>query len=79
MKAVLLAGGTGLAPLLSILEKLSENPPSAPVHLIYGLTREADIVGLAPRISSAGTVDARSLTFAAAKEKSQPHVERHLT
>ena len=43
---LLLAGGTGLAPLLSILEKLSENPPSAPVHLIYGLTREADIVGL---------------------------------
>ncbi|MCD1145539.1 FCD domain-containing protein [Kocuria sp. LUK] len=43
---LLLAGGTGLAPLLSILEKLSENPPSTPVHLIYGVTREADIVGL---------------------------------
>lgn len=43
---LLLAGGTGLAPLLSILEKLSENPSSVPVHLIYGLTREADIVGL---------------------------------
>jgi benzoate/toluate 1,2-dioxygenase reductase subunit len=43
---LLLAGGTGLAPLLSILEKLAENPPSSPVHLIYGLTREADIVGL---------------------------------
>ena len=27
---LLLAGGTGLAPLLSILEKLAENPPSAP-------------------------------------------------
>ena len=43
---LLLAGGTGLAPLLSILAKLSENPPSTPVHLIYGVTREADIVGL---------------------------------
>jgi benzoate/toluate 1,2-dioxygenase reductase subunit len=43
---LLLAGGTGLAPLLSILEKLSENPPSHPVHLIYGVSREADIVGL---------------------------------
>ncbi|MDI3330996.1 MAG: benzoate 1,2-dioxygenase electron transfer component BenC [Micrococcus sp.] len=43
---LLLAGGTGLAPLLSILEKLSENPPSHPIHLIYGVSREADIVGL---------------------------------
>ena len=31
--------------------------------------READIVGLAPRISSNVTVDARSLTFEAAREK----------
>lgn len=43
---LLLAGGTGLAPLLSILEKLAENPPATPVHLIYGVSREADIVGL---------------------------------
>ena len=43
---LLLAGGTGLAPLLSILAKLSDNPPATPVHLIYGVTREADIVGL---------------------------------
>jgi benzoate/toluate 1,2-dioxygenase reductase subunit len=43
---LLLAGGTGLAPLLSILEKLAENPPATAVHLIYGVTREADIVGL---------------------------------
>ena len=43
---LLLAGGTGLAPLLSILEKLSEDPPATAVHLIYGVSREADIVGL---------------------------------
>ncbi|MDO5366864.1 benzoate 1,2-dioxygenase electron transfer component BenC [Kocuria sp.] len=43
---LLLAGGTGLAPLLSILEKLSENPPEHAVHLVYGVTREEDIVGL---------------------------------
>lgn len=43
---LLLAGGTGLAPLLSVLEKLTENPPKFPVHLIYGVSREADIVGL---------------------------------
>jgi benzoate/toluate 1,2-dioxygenase reductase subunit len=43
---LLMAGGTGLAPLLSILEKLSDSFPATPVHLIYGVTREADIVGL---------------------------------
>lgn len=43
---LLLAGGTGLAPLSSILEKLTDKDPGQPVHLIYGVTREADIVGL---------------------------------
>ncbi|GAA1336099.1 benzoate 1,2-dioxygenase electron transfer component BenC [Kocuria palustris] len=45
-RLLLLAGGTGLAPLLSILEKLAESGTDQPVHLIYGVTREADIVGL---------------------------------
>ncbi|MCI9888280.1 FCD domain-containing protein [Micrococcales bacterium 31B] len=43
---LLLAGGTGLAPLLSILEKLTESAAPPAVHLIYGVSREADIVGL---------------------------------
>lgn len=43
---LLLAGGTGLAPLMSILEKLATQGCEQPVHLIYGVTREADIVGL---------------------------------
>lgn len=45
-RLLLLAGGTGLAPLLSILEKLADSGTEQPVHLIYGVTREADIVGL---------------------------------
>lgn len=43
---LLLAGGTGLAPLMSILEKLATDGCAQPVHLIYGVSREADIVGL---------------------------------
>jgi len=43
---LLLAGGTGLAPLMSILEKLATSGSTQPVHLIYGVSREADIVGL---------------------------------
>lgn len=42
---LLLAGGTGLAPILAILEKLAEDPDmSQPVRLIYGATFNQDIV-----------------------------------
>lgn len=44
---LLLAGGTGLAPVLSILEKLSEDELlDVPVRLIYGATFDHDIVEL---------------------------------
>jgi len=44
--ALLLAGGTGLAPLLSMLETLTRQPPAHPVHLIYGVTTDQDLVHL---------------------------------
>ncbi|MDO5513245.1 benzoate 1,2-dioxygenase electron transfer component BenC [Corynebacterium sp.] len=44
---LLLAGGTGLAPIMSILEKLSEDELlDVPVRLIYGATFDHDIVEL---------------------------------
>lgn len=45
-QALLLAGGTGLAPLLSILEKLSESTNPNSVHLIYGVNTDTDLVEL---------------------------------
>lgn len=45
-RVLLLAGGTGLAPILSILEKMSQDGTEQPVHLVYGVTRDADVVGL---------------------------------
>jgi benzoate/toluate 1,2-dioxygenase reductase component len=42
--ALLLAGGTGLAPLLSMLEQMSAEPPEHPVHLLYGVTTDEDLV-----------------------------------
>lgn len=42
-----LAGGTGLAPFLSMLGKLSETGTAQKVHLIYGVTNDADLVGVA--------------------------------
>jgi benzoate/toluate 1,2-dioxygenase reductase subunit len=39
-----LAGGTGLAPFLSMLEVLAQEEPSQPIHLLYGVTRDQDLV-----------------------------------
>jgi benzoate/toluate 1,2-dioxygenase reductase subunit len=43
---VMLAGGTGLAPLLSMLEVLADEGTAQPIHLIYGVTKDGDIVEL---------------------------------
>ena len=42
---MLLAGGTGLAPILSILRKMRSNG-SRPLHLIYGVNTDEDAVEL---------------------------------
>lgn len=39
-----LAGGTGLAPFLSMLEVLEKQAHGLPIHLIYGVTRDQDLV-----------------------------------
>ncbi len=41
---LMLAGGTGLAPLLSMLHSLQHSDCQQPVHLIYGVSRDADRV-----------------------------------
>lgn len=43
---LLLAGGTGLAPFTAMLEKIAEQGSSYPVHLIYGVTNDFDLVEL---------------------------------
>jgi benzoate/toluate 1,2-dioxygenase reductase subunit len=39
-----LAGGTGLAPFLSMLEVLARSHSQQKVHLVYGVTRDLDLV-----------------------------------
>src|SRR3984893_8821477 len=52
-----LAGGTGLAPFLSMLGKIAETGSACPIHVVYGVTNDVDLVGvgrlyeLAARIS----------------------------
>ena len=47
-RAVLfLAGGTGLAPFLSMLHKIERDGGSEhPIHLIFGVTNDSDLVGI---------------------------------
>lgn len=41
-----IAGGTGLAPFLSMLEVLAEDNECQPIHLVYGVSRDLDLVML---------------------------------
>lgn len=44
---LMLAGGTGLAPFLAMLDKIVANGGSAqPIHLIYGVNNDSDLVEL---------------------------------
>jgi benzoate/toluate 1,2-dioxygenase reductase subunit len=43
---LMLAGGTGLAPLLSMLETLAATGCDRPIRLVYAVTRDADFVEL---------------------------------
>ena len=41
---LLLAGGTGLAPFTAMLEKIAQQGSAHPLHLVYGVTHDADLV-----------------------------------
>jgi len=43
---LLLAGGTGLAPILAILQRLRDCGTTRPVHLVYGVSTDDDFVEL---------------------------------
>jgi benzoate/toluate 1,2-dioxygenase reductase subunit len=42
-----LAGGTGIAPFLSMLQALSANGSTQPVRMVYGVTHDIDLVATA--------------------------------
>lgn len=39
-----LAGGTGLAPFLSMLGRIEQTGSTQPIHMVYGVTNDADLV-----------------------------------
>ena len=62
-RCCLLAGGTGLAPFLSMLDGWSPNPAaSVPILLIYGVTTNADLVEV-ERLAGLGSAQLPTFTF----------------
>ena len=71
---LLLAGGTGLAPFTAMLEKIAEEGSAYPLHLIYGVTHDIDLVELDKLEAFAARIP--GFTFSAcvaSPESSYPH------
>ncbi|MFA5679309.1 MAG: benzoate 1,2-dioxygenase electron transfer component BenC [Pseudomonas sp.] len=54
---LMLAGGTGLAPFLAMLEQLKASGCEQPVHLIYGVTNNEDLVAMQALEAFAAAID----------------------
>lgn len=59
---VFLAGGTGLAPFLSMLEQIATTGTDQPIRLFYAVTRDADLVELERLQSLADLIPSLTLT-----------------
>jgi benzoate/toluate 1,2-dioxygenase reductase subunit len=79
---LMLAGGTGLAPFTAMLEKIAEQGSAHPLHLIYGVTHDADLVDMDKLAALAARIP--NFTFAvcvASAESAQPkkgYVTQHI-
>ncbi len=81
---LLLAGGTGLAPFLSMLGRIAETGTNGhPVRMVYGVTNDADLVGLDQLEALAARIpDFAFATCVAAEQSTHPrkgYVTAHIT
>ncbi|KXO06847.1 benzoate 1,2-dioxygenase electron transfer component BenC [Marinobacter excellens] len=79
---LMLAGGTGLAPFLAMLEKIQQDGSQYPIHLIYGVTRDNDLVEIEKLEAFAAAIDNFSFSACVASEESdwprKGYVTNHL-
>ncbi len=77
-----LSGGTGLAPFLSMLGKLAETGSPYPVHLVHGVTNDADLVEIHVLEAAAKQLSFFSFTTCVASDNSthprRGYVTNHL-
>ncbi|NML18083.1 benzoate 1,2-dioxygenase electron transfer component BenC [Azohydromonas caseinilytica] len=67
---LLLAGGTGLAPFTAMLEKIAAEGSEHPLHLIYGVTHDADLVEMEKLQDFAARIPNFSFTACVASDQS---------
>ena len=67
---LMLAGGTGLAPFLAMLEKIQRDGTEYPIHLIYGVTQDTDLVELEKLEAFAAAIDQFTFSACVASENS---------
>lgn len=71
---LLLAGGTGLAPFTAMLEKIAAEGCAHPLHLIYGVTHDHDLVELDRLEAFAANIPGFTFSACVASEgSSYPH------
>ncbi|MBB5159798.1 benzoate 1,2-dioxygenase electron transfer component BenC [Saccharopolyspora phatthalungensis] len=76
---LMLAGGTGLAPLLSMLERLTDAEVTHPVHLIYGVSSDTDLVELDKLSAYAEAIPRFSFDYCVADETSSAPNKGYVT
>ena len=67
---LMLAGGTGLAPFLAMLNKIQQEGCDYPIHLIYGVTNDIDLVELDKLDAFAAAIDNFTYTACVASDES---------
>jgi benzoate/toluate 1,2-dioxygenase reductase component len=77
-----LAGGTGLAPFLAMLEELERTTPTQPIHMVYAVTNDADLVEVSTLEAFAASIPGFTFTMVvAAADSAHPqkgYVTHHL-
>lgn len=78
---LMLAGGTGLAPILSMLQRLAEDGGTTgqPLHLLYGVTTDQDLVELAAIEHYAATIPGMTWDYCVADESSSAPNKGYVT
>ncbi|QYN33900.1 1,6-dihydroxycyclohexa-2,4-diene-1-carboxylate dehydrogenase [Pseudonocardia sp. DSM 110487] len=76
---LLLAGGTGLAPILSILRTLDAAGSTRPVRLLYGATTDDDVVELATIERLASTIPNLSWDYCVADPSTSAKHQGYVT
>jgi benzoate/toluate 1,2-dioxygenase reductase subunit len=76
---LLLAGGTGLAPFTAMLEKIAEEGSEHPLHLVYGVTNDFDLVELDRLQSFAERIPNFSFSACVANPESQHPLKGYVT